>query len=293
MFGYLRMLRRHIPQEYQNAYKNYYCGMCLAMRRNYGQLSRFLISYDLVLIALLLKSHDEPLCNRLRCFGQRDKKQQFSSDSWKKVAAVTLLLTAGQLRDNIEDDNSLLAKVFFVIYGKKIRRAECEYPEVSAHITEGYNRLLADEKAHKCIKELSADFSMLMNNVYNCVQSGNDIAEEKNAYIKAISGWLYFIDQLDDYGKDMKKGRFNPLIKNGLTSKDYIDRNFLEIHALVQHYYQAIFNAVERMSKSGVEDKLLNYIAMNTIPFMTAIVLNQGKLPKLRHFRAGMVWSSA
>jgi len=291
MFGYLRMYTRNNLPQHQKAYKNYYCGMCFSMQHNYGQLSRFILSYDMMLIGLLLKSHDEPGCDRLPCYGKKSYKQQFSNENWKKVAAVNLLLTAGQLRDNIEDENSFLAKMFIRVFAKKIKQAHLDFPETAKYINIGYDKLLADEKAHKDVKELSADFSSLMENVYCSIMPKNDISEEKVAYIKAVAGWLYFIDQLDDYQKDIDKGRFNPLLKKGFSGHDYINKKFFEIHGLIQHYYQDILNAITQFPQNCVEDELLKNLAIHTIPDMTSKVLNRSKAPKLKHFKEGTVWS--
>ena len=285
MFGYLRMLKQNATHQHHKAYKNYYCGMCFAMQYNYGNLSRFLISYDLVIIGLLTKSHDQPLIEKMKCFGQFDKKQQFVNENWKKVAAVNLLLTTGQLRDNIEDENSILAKIVYRIYFKAIKKAESEYPELSDFIVTGYKKLLVDEKANKNVKELSMDFSVLMKNIYRHIQANDEVIEENVEYIKAVAGWLYFIDQLDDYDKDVKKKRFNPLVKHGLSRVEYFDRHFVEMHELLQHYYKAINEATKKVCDSCVESELLIKIALNSIPLMTGNILNRRKVQKPTKFR--------
>lgn len=266
--------------------------MCFAMQYNYGHLSRYLISYDLMIIGLLMKSHEEPYCERLRCFGQKEKKHQFLDEKWKRVAAINILLTAGQLRDNIEDDNSLLAKVFFWIFAKKIRKARDAFPEVHSFITTGYDRMLSDEKSGKSVIEISSAFSTLMGNIYNYIQLDGDTSETTVAYIKSVAGWLYFIDQLDDYDKDVRKGRLNPLVKAGVSGRDYIDSNFYELLGMVRYYYQEIRNVSASLPQSSVEDKILLNLLLSTIPSMTEKVLNRSKPPELKHFRDGTVWSN-
>ena len=280
-----------MSKDLNRAYKNYYCGACFALQYNYGNLSRFLLSYDLIIIGLLIKSHEQPLCERLRCFGVRNKKQQFTNNEWKKVAALILLLTAEKLRDDIEDENSLLAKIAFWIFAKSIKKAQREFPEMYFLIASGYQKILADEKANKDVIEIAADFSALMEGVYKYIQSDGDTI--RVAYIKAISKWLYFIDALDDYEKDVEKRRFNPLIKeNHATRSNYINSNFHEVCKLIRHFYQEICNVANELPQSCVEDELLKKIIYNTIPTMTATVLNKRKKPKLRHFRGDTIWSN-
>ena len=293
MFGYLRGFRHGMSKRLNLAYKNYYCGTCFALQYNYGQLSRFLLSYDLIIIGLLLKSHKQPSCERMRCFGEKDKKQQFTNDDWKTVAALTLLLTAEKLRDDIEDENSFKAKFAFGIFKKSIKKAQREFPEMYSIIASGYQKILAKEKTNKNVIEIAEEFSALMESVYKCIQSDqSDDNTVRIEYIKVVSEWLYFIDALDDYEKDVEKGRFNPLIKDHKPSHNtFIDSNFVEICGLIRHFYQKIRDVANELPQSCVEDELLNNILKNTIPSMTATVLNKHKKPKLRHFKAGTVWS--
>ena len=292
MFGYLRMFKQHTPKQLHKVYKNYYCGMCFAMQHNYGLLSRYLISYDLMIIGLLMKSHEEPECDHLHCFGKKEKKHQFRGEKWKRVAAVNVLLTAGQLRDNIEDDNSLVAKLFFRIFAKQIKMARDSYPEVYSYITTGYDKMLSDEKAGKSVVEISSSFSTLMESVYKCVHFESDTRKDTLAYIKSVAGWLYFIDQLDDYDKDVKLGRLNPMVKNGVSGSDYIDFYFSELLGMMRHFYQGIRDASINLSLSSVEDRILQNLLLSTIPSMTEKVLNRSKPPELKHFRDGTVWSN-
>lgn len=290
MFGYLRGLKHGMSQELNLAYKNYYCGTCFALHYNYGKLSRFLLSYDLIIIGLLMKSHEQPTCNRLRCFGEKNKKRQFTNDEWKKVAALTILLTAEKLRDDIEDENSLFAKIAFKIFEKSIKKAQREFPEMHSIIAAGYQKILADEKTNGNVIEIAADFSAMMESVYKCIRSDGDAV--RIAYIKAVSEWLYFIDALDDYEKDVEKGRFNPLLHDNVSHAEYINKHFSEICGLIQYMYQSIRNVAKEFPHACVEDALLKNILNNTIPYMTATTLNRHKKPKLQHFQVGTVWSN-
>jgi len=290
MFGYLRGFKHHMPEKLKLAYKNYYCGTCFALQHNYGEISRFLLSYDVIMLGLLLKSHEQPLCERLRCFGQRSKKQQYASDKWKKVAALTILLTAEKLRDDIEDENSLKAKIAFRVFAESIKKAKQEFPEMYSLIATGYEKILASEKANKNVIEIAEDFSTMMESTFNCIQSDSNTVNI--AYIKAVSEWIYFIDALDDYEEDVKKGRFNPLIKNNDTHSNYINTNFTEVCRFIRHFYQKIRNVSNELPPSCIENELLKNLLHNTIPPMTATILNRSKLPKLRHFKVGTVWSN-
>ena len=123
MFGYLRPFQNRMKKDLQTAYKNYYCGTCFTLQHNYGLSSALLLSYDVVLFGLSLKSLEQPMSERLPCFGEKKAKKQFVNEKWKVIASISMLLVAEKLRDDIEDENSILAKIAFCFYSKKIRKA--------------------------------------------------------------------------------------------------------------------------------------------------------------------------
>ncbi|MCL1809061.1 MAG: DUF5685 family protein [Clostridiales bacterium] len=290
MFGYVRAFKKFMPRKLKQAYKNYYCGTCFALQKNYGQMFRFLLSYDMVLIGILTKSHEDPLCERIPCFGQRNQKEQFASAKWERVAALSLLLTAEKLRDDIEDENSLKAKIAAHTLSNGIKKAKQEHPDMASAIAAGYQEVLAAEKAKKSTIEIAECFSEMMGNAYRLVVADDNACTEKMAYVKAVSEWVYFIDALDDYEKDAQKGCFNPLAKSSATQFDYVNKNILEVLGLIRHFYESLNRASGAINPACVEDELLINIAINSIPSMTATILNGNKLPKMKHFHAKSEW---
>lgn len=292
MFGYLRAHRRRMTGQMRKAYRNYYCGTCFALQKHYGLLSRLLLSYDVILLGILLKSHEQPLGKRLWCYGQWGKKRQFANDEWKSVAAITVLLTAGKLDDDIVDDNSLLAKMASFVFAGQIKQARRDYPEISAAITSGYKQIYTHEQEGQSVEVIAADFSAMMETVYRQAHTNGELIAEKTRYIKAVSAWLYFIDALDDYGKDLERKRFNPLLKEGVSHIDYINKHLAEIHRLVQHFYGNLMDSLKGLPQEAVEDELLANLANNTVPLMTATVLKRNAAPRSGLFRQGMVWGN-
>ena len=54
MWGELRPAARALAPDAKRAHRRYYCGLCQTLGQGYGMASRALVSYDAVLVALLV-----------------------------------------------------------------------------------------------------------------------------------------------------------------------------------------------------------------------------------------------
>ena len=61
MFGFVAADAGALSEEEKERYRAVYCGLCLALRDRYGQLSRACLTYDLTFLVLLCDSLHEPV----------------------------------------------------------------------------------------------------------------------------------------------------------------------------------------------------------------------------------------
>ena len=61
MFGFVAADAGALSEEEKERYRAVYCGLCLALRDRYGQLSRACLTYDLTFFVLLCDSLHEPV----------------------------------------------------------------------------------------------------------------------------------------------------------------------------------------------------------------------------------------
>ena len=61
MFGFVAADAGALSEEEKERYRAVYCGLCLALRDRYGQLSRACLTYDLTFFVLLCNSLHEPV----------------------------------------------------------------------------------------------------------------------------------------------------------------------------------------------------------------------------------------
>lgn len=288
MFGYFRFLSQYSDYKSQSVYKNYYCGLCFALEQHYGQLSRMLLSYDVTVLALALHAHGEPECERLKCYGCKDcKKTLFQDETWKKLAAVNILLAAEKLRDDKEDEGSFKAKLGLWCFGSVVKKAKADYPALDEVIHKGYRKIQALERENKSVLEIGHSFGELMSGI---VTTGFDAPAVMVSYVYEIARWLYFIDALDDYDEDLEKGRFNPIARKELPFKDYVNTQSKELRSLIRNLWEKHGELLRDMNDGSIENDILRSILTNSIPAVTSLVLNGREIPTLLHFKSGTVW---
>mgnify|MGYP005925186985 CR=1 FL=1 len=58
MFGYVLPRRDRLSEEAQARYHAAYCGLCRALKLEYGFAARFLVNYDMTFLYFLLREGD-------------------------------------------------------------------------------------------------------------------------------------------------------------------------------------------------------------------------------------------
>ena len=163
MFGYFRFNQLYASPKLKNVYKNYYCGTCFALEYNYGELARWILSYDVVILAMVAKLYDVPNRNLLPCFFKRTQKKQFiDNEGWKKVAAINVMLMNAKFDDDINDERSKKAKAAAILFHKQIKKAEKDFPELAGVVKMGYLDMYKLETSGAEIIDICNSFADMM-----------------------------------------------------------------------------------------------------------------------------------
>lgn len=286
MFGYLTMQRRFMTWQMTRAYKNYYCGTCFALQYGYGQVSRFLLSYDVALLGILARCHENPLRDCYHCHGDRDEKScHFSKERWNQLAALNILLVNEKLKDDINDDHSLKAGLVQFLLSSKIQRTQNRYPQMAEAVAKGYEDIYELEKRKSGVRKIGECFADMME---SAMSACTPLKEWEIQYLRGISRWIYYIDALEDYEKDWKEKKFNPLRREDApTFYEYLRCYMNTVYSDLQSLYEPIMKVLETMPKETVEDRLLISMIRDNIPYTTSRILS-GK--RLRKIKVGSVW---
>lgn len=218
MFGYVTAYKPELKVKEYEAYKGVYCTLCKEMGKEYGLLSRLLLSYDgaFFVIYKLGLSNAEVSASNSRCsFNPCKKCMKISctGNAYKLAAAVTVILAYFKLIDNINDGSFLkklglsLVRPYFALLK---RRAEKKYPEIAEAVSNGMAEQLRTEKdeAVSLDRAAHASASMLARLFAYGEEGGNAEYSERFGYL--LGRAVYILDAFDDYESDMKTGSFNP-----------------------------------------------------------------------------------
>lgn len=288
MFGYFRFNQLYATPKLKNVYKNYYCGTCFALEYNYGEIARCILSYDTVILALVAKIYDNPNRKILPCFFKKSQKEQFfKNESWQKISAINILLMNAKLDDDINDEMSAKAKAGAILFHKAIKKAQKEFPELATIIKEGYQDMYRLEMSNAPIMDICNSFADLMEELVN---KAFDVSTNRIAFVKAISRWLYFIDQLDDYDDDIKKGKKNALVIDGISKSQMINKQNSALYELLREIFKDFNDIKKGFDLNCSEDCLLYAVLNESIPSITSLVLADKKLPQILHRKKELEW---
>lgn len=260
-----------IKQE-KNEYKCYYCGLCMGMGRNTGVLSRFLINYDVCLAYLVADSISmDTEMKSARCPFSPIKKVKYRDNPvlLDKMSNVNYILTYHKVLDDIDDDNSFLAKIIEKLMRKNYNSIENENQSAVYKVVEGM-RIIKEAEALNVrisVSDSAQPFGLLLEGVMtNCL---DDPTDDKvfTALCKQIGMWIYVIDACLDLKDDIKHNKYNPL-KAGYsdaTVEDIIDLRKEEIVDFLISCKQSMKQLIELLS-CGKNENLVHDLFEYLLP---------------------------
>ncbi|MBQ0038227.1 MAG: hypothetical protein KBS74_06090 [Clostridiales bacterium] len=216
MFGYVRPAQEKLTEEDRQRFQAVYCGLCHTLKRRYGQLSRFILNYDLVMLAMLLSGGAVCDCDAKRCAVHPLKKRPCMgcSDALDTAADYSVILTWWQLRDGVTDHGfwgSLKYRLLSRLLRRAYQKAKKRQPMFD-HRTAEHLQELAQLEQEQCLSiDRPADtFARLLAGAADSVE--NSVHRRVlQQMLYHLGRWIYLADAADDLKKDLKSGNYNPL----------------------------------------------------------------------------------
>ena len=218
MFGYVTANLKELTQEQRTRYGAVYCGICRSIRGQSGQLARLGLSYDMAFLALLMMSLYEPeeISGKNRCFAHPLTRRDWVDNEYIRYAAdMNVVLAYYNLLDDWQDDGKRSAKLLSGIYERPLSDMEARWPRQCGAIRTCIHRLNGLEK-EGCANpdEPAGCFGRLMAELL--VYREDLWAEDLRKLGFYLGRFIYLLDAAVDYGKDLRKGKYNPYIAMGL-----------------------------------------------------------------------------
>ncbi|EHI98936.1 hypothetical protein CDLVIII_2274 [Clostridium sp. DL-VIII] len=229
MFGYVTPLKAEMKVKDFARFKCYYCGLCCHIKKDFGNLPRLSLNYDMTFLGLLLDAlnSDELEIGHHRCSLHPTEKKIIitNNKALAYAAAMNISLSYYKLLDDVYDDKNLKSKFLSTLLSPYIRKFSVQILEINNKIKQCLNKLstLENDKSFIYIDEISDPFSDLVGIILRDYpyELLNDSAELRTILYNlgySIGKWIYLIDALDDLKSDMEKGKFNPI--NFLYNED-------------------------------------------------------------------------
>ena len=222
MFGYVRT---DVPNMYVKdvvLYKAMYCGLCKSLGKTCGNVSRFTLNYDLTFLSIFCHNvlGEDVKIEKKHCIAHWITRRPVAkSDALtERIAALNLILAYFKLSDDVTDENKgrLKRKFFSRAYKKAVKRE----PELNEIVKSKYQALIEYEKTMGDSIDISADFfGNMMKELVNVIL-GDAISDDIKGLSYNIGKWIYLIDAVDDFDKDIKRGSYNVFVNAYKGVKD-------------------------------------------------------------------------
>ena len=221
MFGYVRIFKPELKVREYEEYKAVYCTLCKTLGKEYGLVSRLLLSYDATFYILLrdCAADGTPQYKKGRCPFNPAKVCNYQTDcpeSYRAAAALTVILAYHKARDDRRDSKGFkkaaaaLACAFLRASYKKAAKRYPHFAEIAAASMEKQQVLeaaqcdSADRAADPSASALAALCTAHMP------EGEQRRVTERIAY--CVGRWVYLMDAYDDMEKDLKNGGYNPFL---------------------------------------------------------------------------------
>ena len=199
-----------------------YCGLCKGIGCACGTKGRLVLNYDLTFLSVLahnLMDLDVKI-EKQRCIIHHIRKRPVAvpDELTERIGALNVILAYHKLNDDVLDSGK--GKVARKFFKSSYKKAKLKEPEFDKIVENRYKDLVAYEKTGGDSVDISADpFGNMMSEVMS-VLLGDKCTENVKQLAYELGKWIYLIDALDDYDKDVKNNNFNVLF-NAYKEQDF------------------------------------------------------------------------
>jgi len=179
MLGYITPDKPELKVREYEMYSAYYCGICKAIKRRHGEIPRLVLSYDSVLLAMILsavydldKASDvaRPTVRLERCIIHPVKKRVivYNDAAIDYAADMLVVLAYYKFKDDWADEKKVLGAVGMTAFNKLHRKITSIYPETCGIINKSIAKLSQLEKENcQSMDEAAEPFAQLMKAVFS------------------------------------------------------------------------------------------------------------------------------
>ena len=214
MFGYVRTDTPHLYIKDQTLYRAMYCGVCKGIGQVCGQAARIGLSYDVAFLSALLHNVAgiDVEIKKQSCLTHcvRAREMAEVDELTRQLGALNTELVYYKYTDDIADGDKGRGKRLWFQSGHK--RAVKRYPELCEIVKRNLAGQESVERAQTASLDRAADATANMLAELSDYLLGDKKSDATHTLFYLLGKWIYLIDALDDYDKDLQKGAYNPFV---------------------------------------------------------------------------------
>lgn len=281
MFGYVLPLKGELKVKDYEKFKAYYCGLCISIKKNYGNLPRFIVNYDMTFVAILLDALENEPCkiHSGSCIAHPFQKKNFivNNSALDYASFLNVSLVYFKLTDDVKDDNSKLSNISALLLKNYFKKFPHSLKKHSAFIkTKLIELYKLEESTEKIgIDEISHPFAELTAFI---LSSYPNITENKDVLYTLgynLGKWIYIIDAFDDLENDMKKHKFNAIVSafntESIPFKEFRDSIKDRVDFILVTCARSCLENLNKLSLKTNKDILYNILQMGLLERMERV----------------------
>ena len=285
MFGYVTPDKPNMFIKDFTLFRAYYCGLCICMGKEAGQFARLTVNYDMTVVSAFFHDllEEERTVELTRCIGNPRKRPIVQpTPLMHELCRFNLILAGLKIADDMADGDSCFFKR--LAFSSSVKKAREKSPELASLADRCLERQLEEEKKEGGLDAAAEPFADMMRGVFRTLaKDKNTPAVEQLGYL--LGKYVYFIDALDDYDEDVKKGRFNPFKRafGAASFKELRDQKREDLEFIMEDIVKGVEEAY-RDIKMGANEGIITNVFWYGLRRRIAMVLNKedSKCTKIR-----------
>ena len=213
MFGYVITNFKSLTDDQRERFRAMYCGMCKTLKRRYGNLERFTLSYDMTFLALVLSALYEPEEQEgyERCAAHPLRPHKYVLNSMMDYAVdMNVALAYHKCADNWEDDRNPAFMVARLALKNAYAKVRERHHDKCCAIEEWMKGIQDIENSGK--EEIDPPMNLTGKMLGTLFSYRDDYwADALYRMGDGLGRFIYFMDAYDDLERDVRKKKYNPL----------------------------------------------------------------------------------
>lgn len=199
-----------------------YCGVCKSIEDRFGQEARMSVNYDMTFLALFLSAlyDTEEKKIQFRCpVHPLHKREAVQSRFTEYAADMTIALAYFKCLDDWEDEGKKRSRKYAEMLKGKYEEVGKRFPRQCRNIAECIRELNQIEKTPGSIPDEAINCSgRMLSEIF--VYEEDFWSSSLRYFGYELGRFIYVMDAVMDYKRDIKKNNYNPILKLGKQPED-------------------------------------------------------------------------